>query len=346
MLQPMIPAAELCFWNGPLLDVRSPSEFEQGHVPGAISFPLFNDEERAEIGTLYKHVGAEHAWLRGLEITGPRMATMVRQAKKIAPSRQITIHCWRGGQRSGSVAWLLRQAGFEVQVVQGGYKAYRQWVLQQLSEYPWKLLVLAGNTGSQKTQLLQELQQLGEAVIDLEALAHHKGSAFGHLGEAAQPSTEQFENNLLAALWPIKDSQPIWIESESKAIGRVYLTAGFFERLLSSPLIELEMPFEERLKNSVAVYGQYPTAKLAEQFIRIQKRLGGLAVKDALEALEQGNLEKAAAIALKYYDKGYQNSLERHHPGVHHYSVMCEGIPLEARALKVMEVARKINLFN
>ena len=183
-----------------LLDVRTPAEFAQGHVPGAQNLPLFSDEERAEVGTLYKQVNPERAFLRGLDLAGAKMSWYVREAMRLAPNRKVAVHCWRGGQRSGSLATLLSFAGFDVQVVQGGYKAYRTHVLEQFALRKSKFVVLGGKTGSGKTEILKQLASLGEQVIDLEALANHKGSAFGALGEEPQPRVEQFENNLFAIL--------------------------------------------------------------------------------------------------------------------------------------------------
>ena len=181
--------------NVPLLDVRSPAEFEQGHIPGAINVALFTNEERARVGTIYKTQGKDEAVLEGLRIVGPKMASIVEQALELAPERKLKVHCWRGGMRSGSVGWLLRQAGFSVEVLNGGYKAYRQKVLQELAN-PFNFVVVGGPTGSGKTHVLKALQNSGEQVIDLEGLAHHRGSAFGHMGLEEQPSSEYFENLL------------------------------------------------------------------------------------------------------------------------------------------------------
>ena len=145
-----------------VLDVRSPGEFTQGHIPGALSFPLFSDAERAQVGTTYKQVGKEEAMELGLEIVGPKMANFVKEAKKLAPERRLAVHCWRGGQRSGSMAWLFRQAGFDVVTLVGGYKAYRNFVLEGFQNTPLKLVVLGGRTGSGKTKILHELLDMGE----------------------------------------------------------------------------------------------------------------------------------------------------------------------------------------
>lgn len=294
----------------PLLDVRSPGEFAQGHVPGAVSFPLFEDAERAEVGTLYKQVGPQNAMLRGLEFVGPKMADFVRQAGEIAPNRVINVHCWRGGQRSGSVAWLLRTAGFAVKTMTGGYKNYRQAALQFFEKTDFLLVILGGRTGSGKTKVLQKLAALGEQILDLEALAHHKGSAFGALGEAEQPTVEQFENDLFSAASQLDFSRRIWVENESHAIGRVFIPTGFWKKMKVAPLINLEIPLAERVKNLCFDYADQPTDGLRQAFKNIERKLGGQHLKTALEALDHGEMALAAEIALHYYDKTYQHCLE------------------------------------
>ena len=184
----------------PLIDVRSPGEYLRGHIPGAFNVPLFTDQERAVVGTLYKQTGRDAAMLEGLRIIGPKMAEIVEQARTLAPDGKVGVHCWRGGERSASVAWLLEKAGFqEVIVLKRGYKSFRERVLASLS-LSWVLEVLGGYTGTGKTELLGLLRQEGEQIVDLEGLAHHKGSSFGGIGEKVQPTTEHFENLLWDAL--------------------------------------------------------------------------------------------------------------------------------------------------
>lgn len=291
-----------------LLDVRTPAEYVQGHVPGAVNLPLFSDEERAEVGTLYKQVNPEKAFLRGLDIAGAKMSTYVKEAIRLARSRKVAVHCWRGGQRSGSIATLLSFAKFDVQVLAGGYKAYRHYVLEQLSQCKHRFVVLGGKTGSGKTLVLNELKKLGEQVIDLEGLAHHKGSAFGALGELPQPTVEQFENDLCLEVIRLEPQRRTWVENESRNIGKVFVPGGFFEQVKSSPLIHLEIPFEVRNRYLMEEYGAYPKEELVASLFKTTKRMGGNNVKDALEAFEAGDIEKATAVALHYYDKTYTHS--------------------------------------
>lgn len=292
----------------PIIDVRSPKEFAQGHIPGAHNLPLFTDEERAIVGTLYKQQGRDAALLEGLRAVGPKLASIVEQAKAIAPHGRIRVHCWRGGERSGSVAWLLDKAGFtEVHTLKLGYKAFRNHVLASFTA-PRVLGILGGYTGSGKTETLRHLQDLGQVVVDLEALAHHKGSSYGAIGEAPQPTTEQFENLLWDRLRSIPTDQLIWLEDESAMIGKVKMPDALFAQMRQVRLFFVEMPIEERTDRLVKDYGAYPKALLAEATQRIEKRLGPQHCKAALEALENGDLRTVALISLRYYDKAYARS--------------------------------------
>ena len=291
-----------------LLDVRTPAEYAHGHIPGALNLPLFSNAERAEVGTLYKQASPQQAMLRGLELAGAKLRWYVDEATRLAPHGKVVVHCWRGGQRSGSLSWLLATAGFDVHTLQGGYKAYRGHALAALAQ-PQPCMVLGGPTGSGKTKVLQALQLQGEAIIDLEGLAHHKGSSFGALGERPQPTVEQFENDLYEAWQQQSAQQRVWLEDESRSIGRVYLPDPFWRTLLKAPLVLLEMPLEWRIQNLVEDYAAFAPDDLVQAFTRITKRLGGQNVQAAIQALDQGNYAAAAAIALRYYDKAYAHTL-------------------------------------
>jgi tRNA 2-selenouridine synthase len=295
-----------------LFDVRSPGEFTAGHWPGAKSLPLFTDIERAEVGTLYKQRSPDEAFLRGLEFSGRKMRWYVEEARAQTKEDTLAVHCWRGGQRSQSMAWLLSKVFREVLVVEGGYKALRNRGRQNLAEFEVPMFMLGGPTGSGKTKILHELQVQGGAILDLEAMAHHKGSSFGALGEEEQPTVEQFENDLFYQFHSLKASpQPIWLENESKSIGRVYLPNELWQKMLTAPLVQLAIPLDWRVENLVADYANFKKKDLVLAFERIRKRLGGQHLNAALKALEKDDFATAASIALKYYDKAYLSSLAK-----------------------------------
>ncbi len=225
----------------PVVDVRSPAEFGQGHIPGAVNIPLFDNDERALVGTAYKNQGRLTALDLGLDLTGPKMSSLVRQARQIAAEGQVLLYCWRGGMRSSSMAWLFETAGLHSKILNGGYKAYRNFIRVNLVTDK-KFIILGGMTGSGKTLWLKQLAQAGEPVVDLEALAVHRGSVFGAIGLGTQPSNEQFENDLFHHLQAFKPDSLIWLEDESRQIGTVFLPETFYLAMVSSPLIQISIP--------------------------------------------------------------------------------------------------------
>lgn len=309
-----LPITDFLASGLPIIDVRSPGEFARGHIPGAVNVPLFENDERAVVGTLYKQTGRDAAVLEGLRIVGPKLAAIVERATELAPDRRIAVHCWRGGERSGSVAWLLDNAGFaEVCTLKGGYKAFRNHVLESFNGVP-DLRILGGYTGTGKTETLRHLRALGEQVIDLEALAHHKGSSFGMLGEQPQPTQEHFENVLWDALRRIDRARPVWLEDESRKIGRVMLPGALYDALRMAPVLFADMPQAERVERLVQDYGAFPAEELAEAIKRIAKRIGPQHAKAALEALGSDDLATVARITLDYYDRTYAYGLSQRAP--------------------------------
>ncbi len=290
-----------------LIDVRSPGEFMHGHLPGAFNLPILNNEERTEVGTTYKKQGHEAAVQKGFDLVGSKFGEYIRQAKELSDTREAILYCWRGGMRSGIMGWLLMTAGFRITLIRGGYKSYRRWALKQL-ETDRKVIVLGGMTGSGKTDLLKELEKVGEQVIDLEGMANHKGSAFGGLGQPPQPTIEQFENELALKWASIDASHPVWIENESRSIGSVILPAHIYELIQAFPMIELVVGREERLKRVLSEYGKFSVEELKACTIKVEKRLGGLQLKNAIEFLASGNLQGWVDIMLDYYDKLYRYS--------------------------------------
>ncbi len=304
-------------WRLPVLDVRSPGEFRQGHVVGAISFPLFDDTERAEVGTLYKQVGQIPAVERGLEIVGGKMKDMFAQGIAHARDRQILVHCWRGGKRSESVASLLAVAGLDVYVMRGGYKAYRNWVLAQF-EQSHHLMVVGGLTGTGKTRILHHLAAQGQAIVDIEGHAAHRGSAFGRLGQTHYVSPQQFENGLADDLCR-QHGRHIWVEDESRVLGSLSLPQRFWDQKQLAPVFYIEIPDEDRIRLLMEDYGELDHAGVEASIHKITQSLGGLRTQQALAALAANDGEALTRMLLDYYDKLYRNSLTaKPKEAVHH----------------------------
>jgi tRNA 2-selenouridine synthase len=290
-----------------IFDVRSEGEYTHAHIPDAISLPLFNNEERKVVGTAYKKEGKQQAIKLGLDYFGVKMRSMVELAEQLTkknPRQKIIIHCWRGGMRSAGVAWLLDLYGFDVHTIIGGYKAFRKWTLEQF-EKEYSFHVLGGYTGSSKTELLKKLGENNEKIVDFEGLAHHKGSAFGSLGQPPQPSQEMFENKLALALHNNSNPKPVWIEDESQRIGSVNIPHSLWGNIRKSPLYFLEIPFEARLNFILKNYGAFDREKLVNSVMRIQKRFGPLETKTTINFILEGDIKSAFSLLLKYYDKYY-----------------------------------------
>jgi tRNA 2-selenouridine synthase len=328
----------------PVFDVRSEGEYLHAHIPGAHSLPLFNNEERKIVGTAYKQESKQKAIKIGLKYFGVKMVKMVEAVEKLtekAEAKTILVHCWRGGMRSAGVAWLLDLYGFKVYTLVGGYKVYRNWVLKQFEQnYP--LQIIGGYTGSGKTEVLHELGERGEQIIDLEGLAHHKGSAFGALGQPPQPTQEMFENLLATALLSnaalLNKDQVIWLEDESQRIGEVNIPAVFFKQMRTKKVLFLDIPFDERLQYILQGYGKFSKEHLVNAVIRIKKRLGGLETKTAINCLIEDDIMGCFAILLKYYDKGYiAGSQKRENPDQLIHKIPCNSVDAKTNAIKLLQ---------
>jgi len=314
----MVEIIEICrlyeFEGLPLIDVRSPSEYNHAHIPGAVNIPLFDDDERAMVGTRYTQAGKEAGFMLGLEIAGPKLPQYVKKLNALCHVHSpLIIYCWRGGMRSNAMAWLFSQAGHDVKVVNGGYKAYRGFVREQITD-GWDFRIIGGMTGAGKTEVLLNLQNAGLQVIDLEALACHKGSVFGHLGQKEQPNNEWFENILWEKLRRLDRNKPVLIEDESRSIGRVSLPESFYMKMQHSQLFLLQVNISHRTKRLIDDYGRYSREQLIENIDKLQGYLGGEIHKKAVGFVEGGDLGAAVELLLKYYDNKYTDSITRYRP--------------------------------
>lgn len=292
----------------PVVDVRSPAEYAAGHIPGAFNIPLFDDEERIVVGTLYKNAGREVSILRGLDFVGPKLSGFIKKLKALGLDQEILMHCWRGGMRSENMAWLFRLVGYQVDLLDGGYKAYRSFIRAKLGDFN-NIVILGGKTGSGKTDVLEHLNQKGYQVLNLEQIAHHKGSAFGDLGQKEQPNSEQFENNLFQKVDELDSENITFVEDESRGIGKLSLPDTFYNVMRISDVVFLDVPKGERVKRLVDEYADFPNEQLAAAVRRIGKKLGGQNVTMAIEALDRDDFNTVADILLYYYDKAYLKGL-------------------------------------
>ncbi len=294
----------------PVIDVRSEGEFEQGHIAGAINLPLLNNEERVVVGTTYKRNGTQEAIYEGFRLVGPRLKSIVLEAEKISSGKEVLVHCWRGGMRSTNFCQFIGMAKLKSHVLKGGYKAYRQFALDYFKK-PLELTLIGGCTGSGKSEVLRELEKQGEQILDLETLAHHKGSAFGSLMQPAQPTTEQFHNLLFEKLFRLDLTKRIWVEDESITIGKVFLPPDFWTIMKASPVIQMDVSKEVRIQRLVDEYGSADKTEFLAAMDKIIKRLGGQHYKAAKERLLEGDMAATIDILLTYYDKYYLGSIAK-----------------------------------
>lgn len=317
-----------------LIDVRTPKEFEQAHIPEAYNIPLFSNDERAIVGKIYKKEGKEKAVFTGLNIVGKRLTQYIRKVQDITNSKEILLYCWRGGMRSSSLAWLLETIDFKSYTLKGGYQSYRRFLHNSLAKKS-KIVILGGMTGSGKTEILIELQKLQEQVIDLENLANHKGSAFGSIGENKQPSTEQFENYIFEEWNKFDLSKPIWIEDESHLVGKDFISEELWKQMRIANVIKIEVPDEQRIKRLVKNYTVEDKEALINSIEKIRRKLGGQNAKIAITEVENNNFDKAVSIILEYYDKAYLYGLsKRKDENIHSIKLESENPKINAKKVK------------
>jgi tRNA 2-selenouridine synthase len=327
-----------------IIDVRAPIEFKKGHIANAINVPLFEDIERAEIGTLYKQQGKDIAVTRGLEIVSPKLVPFVNQVKKLSSSKKIFVYCFRGGMRSNSFAWLMNTSGLDATILEGGYKNYRNHVLNYF-EREKKLVVLGGMTGSGKTDLLKNIKHDNFQIIDLEALANHKGSAFGSINEEKQNPQQVFENNLFYALNLLDEDKHILVEDESQSIGFNKIPRGFWLQMKKAPIIKLEVPFELRVQKLVQDYTTTNIEALKICIKKIEQNLGTQNANLCLNYLDENNLTEVARLTLKYYDKAYSFTYNKK-TSQQIIPLVLDTMNIEENALKLKMALKSLTIYN
>ncbi|WP_199617051.1 tRNA 2-selenouridine(34) synthase MnmH [Paenibacillus alkalitolerans] len=299
--------------NLQLIDVRSPSEFLEGSIPGSINIPIFDDEERKVIGTIYKQVGIKEAKEKGLEIVSAKLPAFVKQFQAIEKDK--VVFCWRGGMRSLATATFLDLMNVKSKRLSGGYRSYRQWVVNELDNFviTQKCLVINGLTGSGKTKILQMLAEQGEPVIDLEGMARHRGSVFGRIGLEAN-NQKTFDSLLIHELIKHKNHPYFIMEAESKRIGKITVPEFLLSSKKKGLHIFLDMPREERVRNIINDYNpQQYQEQFIEAFQKIKRHIHTPIAKDIEEHLRTGTFEQAFRLLLEYYyDPKYEHSLKEY----------------------------------
>jgi tRNA 2-selenouridine synthase len=304
-----------------ILDARSESEYADDHLPGARNWPSLTDAERALIGTEYAKASPFEARKRGAVLTSRNIAShLEREAMGLPRDWRPLIYCWRGGQRSGALATVLGAIGFDVQVLDGGYREFRRAVIAELDSLParFDFRVLCGRTGSGKSRLLGALHDAGAQVLDLEALARHRGSVLGPLPDQPQPSQKAFESAVWHTLRTLDPARPVWAESESRTIGRLRVPEAALQRLRAAACVALEMPLAARVDLLMQDYGHF--VKDADAFctrLDALRELRGAAVIERWQAQARAG-EFAAVVRellAEHYDPTYERSMARNYAG-------------------------------
>jgi tRNA 2-selenouridine synthase len=307
-----------------VIDARSESEYALDHLPGAVNWPTLNDAERAQVGTEYKQVSPFDARKRGAALAARNIAAHIERELPQRPrSWRPLVYCWRGGQRSGSLATVLDAIGFHVHVVEGGYRAFRQAMLPELDTLPQALhfVVLCGRTGSAKSRLLQALHTAGAQVLDLEALACHRGSVLGPMPGQPQPSQKAFERLVWQALRALNPARPVYVESESRTIGRLRVPEALLLRMRAAPCVHLQMPLAARVRFLLHDYAHFvddPEALC--QRLQALRELRGAETVQRWQALARSGEPAPLArmvqeLLEQHYDPVYLKSMQRNFSG-------------------------------
>jgi tRNA 2-selenouridine synthase len=302
-----------------IIDARSPAEFAADHIPGAINLPVLNDEERARIGTLYKQVSAFDAKKLGAALVSRNIACQLESHFLDKPrSYRPLVYCWRGGNRSGSLTHVLKKIGFPASQLDGGYKAYRSKVLEDLKSMPgqFQFRVICGPTGSGKSRLLRALNKAGAQVLDLEELAAHRGSVLGVLPDHPQPTQKAFESAVWSQLRKLSPQEPVYVESESKRIGSLQVPDGLIAVMRASPCVRLHLPREARIRLLVEEYEHFPRQPdaLIEQLNQLTALRGKETIASWRTLIDAGDWQGLVAALLdEHYDPAYRKSLSHNY---------------------------------
>ena len=304
-----------------VIDARSESEFAEDRLPGALNWPSLTDEQRKLVGTEYKQDSPFVAKKRGAALVARNIAAHIEREVMDKPRDWVPlVYCWRGGKRSGSLALVLDQIGFKVHLLEGGYREYRRAVIQALAELPQSLQyrVVCGTTGSGKSRLLQVLHKRGAQVLDLEALANHRGSVLGLVPGSPQPGQKQFESRVWNALRQFDPARTVWIESESKRVGELRVPQALVERMRASPCVQLELPIEARVALLMQDYHFFveDVAEFCERLDALRALRGNEVVNGWQEAARSGRIEGVVRdLLVAHYDPIYLQSMQRNFSG-------------------------------
>lgn len=305
-----------------VIDARSESEFALDRLPGAINWPSLNDAERAAVGTEYKQVSPFAARKRGAALVARNVAAHIEREVFDKPKDwSPLVYCWRGGQRSGALALVLGQIGFRVHLLEGGYREYRRAVLASLETLPatFDYRVVCGSTGSGKSRLLHALRSQGAQVLDLEALAEHRGSVLGLAPGATQPSQKQFESRVWDALRHFDPQRPVFVESESRKVGDLRVPPALIECMRTALCLQLDLALEQRVALLIAEYDFFvrDTKTLCDRLDALRALRGNATVNAWQEAARAGRTsELVRALLVEHYDPGYAQSMLRNFTGL------------------------------